>query len=83
MAVSTVVGLPDITPVPLLRLRPAGSEPVVTLQESGGFPPDVVTVWLYAAVRVPAGNEVVVILKAVYIFILRDLVATALFASIT
>ena len=33
------VGVPSITPVPLSRFSPAGRDPAVTLQVTGGVPP--------------------------------------------
>jgi hypothetical protein len=37
--------LPEITPVLEARLRPAGSDPLVTLQVSDPVPPVAVSVW--------------------------------------
>jgi hypothetical protein len=55
------VGVPDIIPVPLARLSPAGSEPADTVHASGAVPPDDASVVEYAAPTVALGKEFVVI----------------------
>lgn len=37
--VPTVVGVPDITPVLALRVRPGGNEPEIIAKVYGGVPP--------------------------------------------
>src|SRR3972149_6553749 len=54
------VGVPLITPVVLLRLRPDGREPDVTTHVYGVLPPEAVSVWLYAALTVPSESDDVV-----------------------
>jgi hypothetical protein len=58
--------VPEITPVPLLRLRPDGNDPTVIDQLSGGVPPVAANVWLYPAVSVAPGRVVVVIVNPVF-----------------
>src|SRR4029077_11793371 len=57
----TAVGVPDI--VPPERINPAGSEPLETDHVYGGDPPVAFSGCEYARPTVPAGNEVVVMLK--------------------
>jgi hypothetical protein len=55
------IGVPVIAPVLGSRVRPAGSDPVVTCQESGGVPPDAATVApAYDVPTAPSGSEDVV-----------------------
>ena len=63
--VPAVVGVPLITPVEALRERPAGKEPVRTLQARGGTPSEAVRVAEYEAPTVPSGREAVVIVGTV------------------
>jgi hypothetical protein len=56
--VATVVGVPVIAPVPVLRLNPAGRVPAETLQVSVPAPPLAFSVCEYAAPTVPPGREV-------------------------
>jgi hypothetical protein len=53
------VGVPLIVPL-LLRLRPAGNEPDVTVHEYGVVPPEAARVDEYAVPTVPLGSEDVV-----------------------
>jgi hypothetical protein len=55
------VGVPDI--VPPARLRPAGSDPLVTVHVYGGDPPVALSPWEYTSPIVPAGKDDVVIVK--------------------
>jgi hypothetical protein len=59
-AVSTVVGVPAISPVAAFNVRPAGSVPVVTDQVMGLLPV-AVNVWLYAVPMTPPLRFAVVI----------------------
>jgi hypothetical protein len=54
-----LVGVPLIVP-PLPRLRPAGSDPEVTVHEYGVVPPEAARVDEYAVPTVPLGSEAVV-----------------------
>ncbi len=60
--VPAVVGVPEMTPVPALIVRPAGSP--VADQLYGGVPPTALTVAEYAVAAVPAGSDAVVIASA-------------------
>ena len=55
------MAVPEITPVALARLSPAGSDPAETDQVRGAVPPDDARVVEYAALTVVLGSEVVVI----------------------
>jgi len=55
--------VPLITPVELLSVRPAGSNPTVSAHVYGDCPPEALSVVLYAAVTVPSGSAAVVIVK--------------------
>jgi hypothetical protein len=44
--VPAVVGVPEITPVPLFNVRPAGNVPSVTLHVIGAVPPLDCSCWL-------------------------------------
>ena len=57
----TVAGVPEIVPLPLLRLNPLGRVPVETAHVSGAVPPVDAIVWEYAVLAVAAGRDVVVI----------------------
>ncbi len=46
LEVPAVVAVPEITPVLLFKLRPAGNVPVVMLHVTGGVPPLDCKVWL-------------------------------------
>ena len=46
LTVPGVVGVPLITPVEVLSVKPAGSEPAVTAKVNGPVPPGAM-VWLY------------------------------------
>jgi hypothetical protein len=61
--VPAVVGVPAITPVVALRVKPEGNAPV-TLHVMG-LSPVAASVWLYAVFTVPLGNDAVVIVGAV------------------
>ena len=50
-----------MTPVPLARVSPAGSDRADTVQESGAVPPDPARVVEYGAPTVALGKELVVI----------------------
>jgi len=57
-----VVGVPPITPVEAFRDKPAGSEPLATVQlPYGGVPPAAASVCEYATPTSPLGSEAVVI----------------------
>jgi hypothetical protein len=55
-----LVGVPLIFPF-VLKLRPAGNVPDVTVHEYGVVPPEAVSVVEYAVPSIPFGNEAVVI----------------------
>lgn len=57
-----LVGVPLIVP-PLLKLRPAGNAPEVTVQEYGVVPPVAARVNEYAVPTIPFGTEAVVIVS--------------------
>ena len=44
--IPVVTGVPEMTPVAALRLRPVGSEPVLTEKVYGCTPPLTAMVWL-------------------------------------
>ena len=71
------VGVPEMIPVPLARLSPAGSDPADTVQESGAVPPDAASVVEYAAPTVALGKELVVMEGAAATEIESDLVEEA------
>jgi hypothetical protein len=54
-------GVPEITPVVLVRLSPAGSAPLDIVQLSGAVPPVDARVVEYAVPTVALGNAFVVI----------------------
>ena len=84
--VPTVVGVPAITPVPAVRLSPAGSEPVLTLQVYGVVPPLACSVVEYTLPAVPPGSDVVVIAggcAAAATAMLNAFVAVLFAASVT
>ena len=58
--VPAVVGVPEITPVDAARLKPAGSDPALTLQLYGAVPPLACSVVEYAVPVVPPGSDTVV-----------------------
>jgi hypothetical protein len=59
------VGVPEITPVALLRESPAGIEPAVIDQEYGAFPPLAARVAEYERLSVAPGSDVVLIASGV------------------
>ena len=71
------VGVPEITPVALTRLRPAGNAPADTDQLSGAVPPDAARLVEYAAPTVALGKELVVMEGAAATEIESDLVEEA------
>src|SRR6185369_3055656 len=81
--VPETVGVPLIRPVPAVIVNPLGSEPAVTAQLYGNVPPETTTVWLYMALTVPAGREVVVITGAPAMVIESGFVAVAPTLSVT
>jgi hypothetical protein len=70
-----VVGVPLITPVPALRLSPAGRlpEPGEMVQVNPAVPPEVARVWEYAAPTVAFGKEEVLTARAGATVMDRDL----------
>ena len=56
-----VVGVPEIFPVVVANVNPAGKVPEEIDHVSGSEPPVATTVVVYGTPTVPAGNEVVVI----------------------
>ena len=62
--VPAVVGVPDKTPA-VLKVRPAGSVPVDTVQLKGAVPPDAVRVRLYAVLTAPGVRGEVVVMVSV------------------
>src|SRR3989304_489177 len=81
--VPPVVGVPLITPVPLLRVSPKGRLPATIAHVTGDLPPVDVSVWLYARFTVPSDNSVVVTDSAAYTVIESALSEYAPLASIT
>ena len=61
--VPAVVGVPDISPVELLRFSAFGSDPALIDQLYGSIPPVAVRVWLYGTRTVPEGRDAVVIVS--------------------
>jgi hypothetical protein len=57
------VGIPEIRPVALLRVKPAGNAPALVVKVSVPNPM-AATIWLYAVPATPAGSVVVVIVGA-------------------
>ena len=79
-----LVGMPLISPVDELSVKPTGSEPVLTLNVYGGVPPAAARVSVYPTPIVPLGNAgAVVIVKPAAIVILNCLVAVTFLASLT
>ena len=75
-------GVPDIVP-PADRLNPEGSDPPDTDHEYGGDPPEAPRACEYAVPTVPAGNDIVVIVKAGLIVRDSDFVVLPLALSVT
>lgn len=63
LVVPATVGVPSITPVPLCKVSPGGSVPVVTLQPTGAVPPLDCNVALYPLLIATAGKVVVMIVN--------------------
>src|SRR5262249_26489393 len=63
LEVPVAVGVPEIAPVPGVSVSPAGSVPLASDQVYGGVPPLAPRVALSACVTVPAGTDVVVIVR--------------------
>jgi hypothetical protein len=62
LEVPAVVGVPDITPVEALRIRPAGKLPVVTAHEYGVMPPVACKVApAYTELTTPTASELEVV----------------------
>src|SRR5262245_33627715 len=61
LTVPVAVGVPEITPVPALSVRPAGRLPLASAQVYGGTPPVAASVALYGVPCVPPGSDDVVI----------------------
>lgn len=81
--VPTFVGLPEITPVLVFRVRPGGRAPAVLLYVNGVEPALMAIPELYATPCVPFGIVVVVIVTGLLIVMLSVLVAVAPVASVT
>src|SRR3972149_3381053 len=81
--VPATVGVPLIAPVVLFRPRPDGREPDVNPHVYGVLPPDAESVWLYAALTVPSGNDDVVTERPLYTWIVSPCVATPPYTSCT
>lgn len=75
-------GVPLIAPVDASSDRPAGNAPDVMLKVTGAVPPEVCTVWLYAAFMSGVGSVAVVIAIADTIEPLYDFEAVTKFASV-
>jgi hypothetical protein len=73
----TVVGVPEMVPLAALRLRPGVNVPADMDHVSAALPPVDVTVWAYATLAVPAGNDVVVMEGGAAIAMARDFEAEA------
>src|SRR6202011_2139593 len=58
--VPAAVGVPEITPVAVFSVRPAGNPPI-KVHVIGAVPPLVASGWLYAVPTVPLGSEAVLI----------------------
>jgi hypothetical protein len=65
------VGVPVTRPDEFM-LNPVGRLPLLTVSVTAGAPPEVSTVWLYAAPCVPAGREVVVTVRGGITFMVTD-----------
>ena len=75
LLVTAADGVPEMIP-PVLRLSPAGNVPAVNAKVYAPVPPAVASVELYVLPTVPAGNDVVVIVKLpLLIAILNDALA--------
>jgi hypothetical protein len=83
-AVAAVVGVPEITPVLVFSVSPAGSDPAVMLHVYGAVPPTAPSMNEYAVPTMPAGSgDVDVIVSFATIMMLRFAVAVLLSASVT
>jgi hypothetical protein len=60
-----VVGVPEIVPLAVASVRPAGSVPALTLQLYGAVPPVAVKVREYGFWAVPPGKELIKICRDV------------------
>jgi hypothetical protein len=70
-------GVPEITPVEELRLRPAGSDPKRMAYVTGAVPPVTTNGWEYGVPRVPPGIALVTMNIAGEIVIVKDREAVA------
>ncbi len=77
------VGVPDISPVDELSVRPAGSVPVAMVHVNGAVPPVAARNSEYAMVLVPSGSVVVVITGVGLTTMLKSFAAVYPEASVT
>ena len=61
--VPAVVGVPEMAPVLLLRVRPGGKEPLAIDQLYGRVPPLALRTRVYGILTLPVGSDAVVIVK--------------------
>jgi hypothetical protein len=73
-SVAVVVGIPEITPVVVTRLKPVGKSPMI-ISHVMGVVPVAASVWLYVIIAVPFGNVAVVIVGRTLIVIDNDFVS--------
>src|SRR3990172_5132546 len=84
LAVSAVVGVPDITPADGSRDNPPGRTlPAASDQVDDPFPPVAARVWVYAAPTVPKVNVWVVTTSGSYAVSEKSLAVIAALASLT
>jgi hypothetical protein len=76
------VGIPERTPVVVLRVMPLGSVPEVRLHFSGAVPPVVKIAAEYGALVVPAGRVAVVIASAGFKVMVMDALEEGVFCEV-
>lgn len=80
--VPVAVGVPEITPVDVFKVNPAGSDPTEIDQVTGATPPEVCTVAEYDLFIVDDGNDAVAIASTPLTVMLSDFVAVPPSASV-
>src|ERR1039458_5203423 len=65
VAVTTVAGVPLISPLEVFKVKPAGNVPEINCQAYAPVPPVAVSVCEYAVPMVPPGSDVVVMERGV------------------
>ena len=69
VAVTTVAGVPLISPLEVFKVKPAGNVPEINCQAYAPVPPVAVSVCEYAVPMVPPGSDVVVMERGVAVMV--------------